>query len=229
VEPSQFRRIDEACDAFEAAWLAGSRPTVEEHLARAAPEDQQALLAELLRLDVEYRRKIGETPRLDEYLPRFPGHAARLAAPPTDSPPSASGLPILAGYEVLEELGRGGMGVVYKAWDVRLRRVVAVKVLAAHLAASDVARQRFFREARAAAAVRHENVVAIHSVSDEGAERPFLVMEFIAGASLEALVKRDGALAVEEVVRIGAQAADGLAAAHASARSRPRWTRPSRR
>src|SRR5262249_33251856 len=123
--------------------------------------------------------------------------------------------PDVPGYEILAELGRGGMGVVYKARDVRLQRFVAVKVLAAHLAASDVARRRFFREARAAAAVRHEHVVAIHSVSDEGAEPPFLVMELIAGASLEDLVKREGAVAVEEIVRIGAEAAEGLAAAHA--------------
>jgi serine/threonine protein kinase len=212
MNASQFRRIDEACDTFEAAWLAGSRPSVEDHLARAAPEDQAALLSHLMRLDVEYRRKAGETPRLDEYQARFPTHADRLPALTPDArEPSTPDLP---GYEILSELGRGGMGIVYKARDVRLGRIVAVKVLAAQLAAVPIARRRFFREARAAAAVRHDHVVTIHYVSDEGAEPPFLVMEFIAGKSLDDLVRSRGALEVEQVVRVAAQIAEGLAAAH---------------
>jgi hypothetical protein len=117
-------------------------------------------------------------------------------------------------YEVLELVGRGGMGVVFKARDTRLQRVVAIKVLAAPLAASGTARQRFFREARAAAAVRDEHVVSIHGVSDEGGPTPYLVMEFIAGITLEKRIRERGALAVKEVLRIGMQAALGLASAH---------------
>jgi serine/threonine protein kinase len=117
-------------------------------------------------------------------------------------------------YEVLEEIGRGGMGVVFKARDTRLQRVVAVKVLAARLAASGTARQRFFREARAAAAVRDEHVVSIHEVSEEDGPTPYLVMEFIVGVTLEKRVKARGPLAVKEVLRIGMQAAEGLASAH---------------
>jgi tRNA A-37 threonylcarbamoyl transferase component Bud32 len=117
-------------------------------------------------------------------------------------------------YQVLEVVGRGGMGVVFKARDTRLQRVVAIKVLAASLAASGAARQRFFREARAAAAVRDEHVVGIHAVSDEGGPTPYLVMEFIAGVTLEKRVQRREPLAAKEVLRIGLQAALGLAAAH---------------
>jgi tRNA A-37 threonylcarbamoyl transferase component Bud32 len=117
-------------------------------------------------------------------------------------------------YEVLEVVGRGGMGVVFKARDTRLQRVVAVKVLAARLAASGTARQRFFREARAAAAVRDEHVVSIHAVSDEGGPTPYLVMEFIAGITLEKRIRERGPLAAKEVLRIGLQAALGLASAH---------------
>jgi serine/threonine protein kinase len=117
-------------------------------------------------------------------------------------------------YEVLEVVGRGGMGVVFKARDTRLQRIVAIKVLAAPLAASGTARQRFFREARAAAAVRDEHVVSIHAVSEETGPTPYLVMEFIAGVTLEKRIKERGPLAVKEVLRIGMQAAEGLAAAH---------------
>jgi hypothetical protein len=117
-------------------------------------------------------------------------------------------------YEVLEVIGRGGMGVVFKARDTRLQRVVAIKVLAAPLAASGTARQRFFREARAAAAVRDEHVVSIHAVSDDSGPTPYLVMEFIAGVTLEKRLKARGPLAVKEVLRIGMQAAEGLASAY---------------
>src|SRR5262249_17835992 len=92
-------------------------------------------------------------------------------------------------------------------------RVVALKVLAAPLAASGTARQRFAREARAAAAVRDEHVIDIHAVCDD-APVPYLVMEYVDGQSLEALLRRGGALAVQEVLGIGIQGASGLAAAH---------------
>jgi serine/threonine protein kinase len=116
-------------------------------------------------------------------------------------------------YEVLAVVGRGGMGVVLKAFDERLRRVVAVKVLAPHLTDSDEARRRFVREARAAAAVSHDHVVGIHAVEDAGPV-PYLVMEFIDGPSLEGHLKRHGPPPVREVVRIGLQIAAGLDAAH---------------
>jgi WD40 repeat protein len=116
-------------------------------------------------------------------------------------------------YEVLDIVGRGGTGVVLRARDSKLSRVVAIKVLAAPLAAFGIARQRFAREARAAAAVRDEHVVGIYAVRDDGPV-PYLVMEFIDGCSLEALLRRGGPLEVKEVLRIGLQVASGLAAAH---------------
>jgi hypothetical protein len=116
-------------------------------------------------------------------------------------------------YEVLEVVGSGGMGVVLRARDTKLLRVVALKVLAVPLAASGSARQRFAREARAAAAVRDEHVIDIHAVCDDGPV-PYLVMEFIDGQNLEALVRRNGPLQVKEVLRICTQIASGLAAAH---------------
>jgi WD40 repeat protein/serine/threonine protein kinase len=117
-------------------------------------------------------------------------------------------------YQVLEVVGRGGTGVVLKARDSKLQRIVAIKVLAPRLAASGRARQRFVREAQAAAAVRDDHVVAIHAVSDDGLA-PYLVMEFIDGITLDERVRRAGALELAEVLRIGMQLANGLAAAHA--------------
>ena len=119
----------------------------------------------------------------------------------------------LGHYEVLEVLGRGGFGIVLKAFDEMLHRVVAIKVMAPQLAATSPARKRFLREARAAAAVRHENVVAIHAVEEQPI--PYLVMEFIAGETLQQKLDRIGPLDVSEVLRIGLQIAEGLAAAHA--------------
>ena len=96
---------------------------------------------------------------------------------PSDKPGS---LGRLGHYEVLEVIGRGGMGIVLKAFDEKLHRVVAIKVLAPQLAASATARKRFIREARAAAAVSHDHVVTIHAVEDAG-PLPYLVMQYVAG------------------------------------------------
>ena len=123
-------------------------------------------------------------------------------------------LGLLAHYEILEILGSGGIGVVLRGLDVKLNRVVAIKVLAPQLAANAMARQRFLREAQAAAAVGHQHVVAIHAV-DEFKGLPYLVMEYIAGESLQQKIDSGGALQLAQILRIGAQTASGLAAAHA--------------
>jgi serine/threonine-protein kinase len=120
----------------------------------------------------------------------------------------------LGPFAVTEVLGRGGTGIVFKALDGALDRPVAIKVLAPHFASSAAARKRFAREARAAAAVAHEHVIAIHSV-DSWNGLPYLVMSYVDGRSLQERLEATGPLPVEEVVRVGVQAARGLAAAHA--------------
>jgi WD40 repeat protein len=126
----------------------------------------------------------------------------------------AGSLGRLGHYEVLEVLGQGGFGIVVKALDEKLQRLVAVKVMSPHLAATSPPRKRFLREARAAAAVRHENVVAIYAVEEQPI--PYLVMEYIAGQTLQQKLDQQGPLDVGEVVRIGLQVAEGLEAAHAT-------------
>jgi hypothetical protein len=131
-----------------------------------------------------------------------------------DPPAEAGHLGRLGRYEVIEVIGRGGMAVVLKALDPGLHRVVAIKVLAPQLATTASARKRFEREGRAAAAVSHEHVVAVHGVAEHRG-LPYLVMEYIAGVSLQERLDARGPLGLKEVLRIGMQAARGLAAAHA--------------
>jgi serine/threonine protein kinase/WD40 repeat protein len=130
-------------------------------------------------------------------------------------PPTKPGaLGRIGHYEVLEVLGRGGFGIVLRAFDDVLQRMVAVKVLAPEMAATSPARKRFLREARSSAAVRHENVVQVYAVEEQ--PLPYLVMEFIPGETLQQLLNRTGPLDVPEILRIGRQIAEGLAAAHAN-------------
>ncbi|MBL8815775.1 MAG: protein kinase [Planctomyces sp.] len=129
---------------------------------------------------------------------------------PTDDPES---LGRIGGYEVTGVVGAGGMGVVLKAHDRSLDRIVAIKVMAIHLASSGSARRRFAREAKAAAAVLHPNVIAIHSVASTD-DCPYLVMPYVRGASLQKRINSQGPLPLKDTLRIGSQIAAGLAAAH---------------
>src|SRR5688500_10319482 len=123
-------------------------------------------------------------------------------AAPDDSlafldPPSRPGsLGRIGHYEVLEVLGRGGFGIVLRAFDEVLQRVVAVKVLAPQMAATSPARKRFLREARSSASVRHENVVQVYAVEEQ--PLPYLVMEFIPCETLQDRLDRTGPVDVSE-------------------------------
>jgi eukaryotic-like serine/threonine-protein kinase len=150
------------------------------------------------------RQRAGNRPAWTESMAR------QLLAPP--SHPEMLGR--IGRYEVERLIGAGGMGIVFKAFDGELNRPVAIKVLAPYLAGNGSARKRFGREARAAAAVIDEHVVAIHNVESDG-ESLFLVMQYVAGDSLHARLDRCGPLDLLEVLRIGMQTARGLAAAHA--------------
>jgi WD40 repeat protein len=120
----------------------------------------------------------------------------------------------LGSYGVVGVVGCGGFGIVLKAFDAALNRFVAIKVLSPALATSGAARQRFAREAKAAAAVMHDNVIAIHAVA-EADGLPYFVMPYVSGPSLESRLREAGPLGPVEVSRIGMQIAAGLAAAHA--------------
>ena len=119
----------------------------------------------------------------------------------------------LGRYDIERVIGTGGMGLVLKAHDTELHRVVAIKVLAAHLANNASARKRFAREAQAAAAILHPNVIPIYNVETSG-KVPYLVMQCVTGSSLQAKVDQNGPLSLAESLRIAKQTASGLAAAH---------------
>src|SRR5262249_54020502 len=118
----------------------------------------------------------------------------------------------LGPYRVLKVLGSGGMGVVFRAEDVQLQRPVALKAMLPALASSTSARERFLREARAAAAIEHDYIVPIYQVGEDRGV-PFLAMKLLAGEPLEDRLKR-GELPLAEVLRITREIAVGLAAAH---------------
>jgi serine/threonine-protein kinase len=205
------------------------RERCERHL-ESCPACQE-LLDQSERLEGEFEevgRQFGDPtltpadPTLSEFLGRL--HEVRSTVRPTPVGPAdlsflgPAGRPDLLGtlgaYEVQEVLGAGSMGIVFKAFDPALHRLVAIKVMSPTLAGRATARRRFTREAQAAAAVAHEHIVAVHGVH-EAEGLPYLVMQYVTGESLQARLDRGGPLDVTEVVRVGAEAASGLAAAHA--------------
>jgi ABC-type amino acid transport substrate-binding protein/tRNA A-37 threonylcarbamoyl transferase component Bud32 len=195
--------MERACDEFENAWRAGHRPSIEDVLGRATEADRPALLRELLPLELHYRRAAGETPTPDEYRRRFPDQAELVAAvfaasqaeastqhPCAQGAPGERPRPEVSGYEILDELGRGGMGVVYKARQVRLNRTVALKMILAGTHADAAQLARFVAEAQATARMHHPHIVQIHEVG-EADNLPYFVLEFMEGGSLSR--KLDGA------------------------------------
>jgi serine/threonine-protein kinase len=183
--------------------------------ARSAAEHTPAAEPALRRVIEDLKEDPGETM---DALPATTGleasPQAKVEGVPFLGPPRRSGhLGSLGSYDVLKVIGRGGMGVVLKAFDPALDRFVAIKVLSPQWASTPAARQRFAREARAMAAVRHKHVVAVHAV-EEVDGLPYLVMEYVPGVSLEQRLADGPPLELEDILLIGAETAAGLAAAH---------------
>ncbi len=131
-----------------------------------------------------------------------------------DAPSHPELLGRIGRYELEQLVGRGGMGLVFRAHDTELHRVVAIKTLALHLIPIGAARERFVRESRACAALAHPHIVPMYDVVHDGPV-PALVMQYIAGPTLQAWVREHGSMAWQDALKIGSQLADALVAAHA--------------
>jgi serine/threonine protein kinase len=209
-------------------WLAGERIPAETYLAehpslRANPE----LALDLVYGEYLLREQLGEAPSAEEYAERFPPfagefqlqielHRAVRSDPALDDTPRepgrkggalTPGLPVVPGYRVLERLGRGGMGVVYKAWQTALKRVVALKMIWGRDPSDPEQRARFRGEAEAVARLRHPNIVQIYEVGEhEG--RPYFSLEFVDGGSLDRVLA-----GIPQPVRLAARLVETVALA----------------
>lgn len=143
----------------------------------------------------------------------FPGAGGAVPTKTIQTPPASPSKIIAGKYKILAEIGRGGMGIVYKAKDTKLKRNVALKFLPVELTQDMEAKKRFIQEAQAAAALNHPNICIIHEV-DEAEDSTFIAMEFIEGQTLMDRIK-SGPMEVDEVVKIATQVAEGLSEAHA--------------
>ena len=239
LPPSQEGRIDAVCDRFERAWKAGQRPVVVDYLVDVAEADRAFVRAELIALDIAYRKRSGEPATEADYdssanhtdslgqpaktvnldassnAPAAPSPSenptnpaltpnlndGKLAAdhvtPTSDvsrsRPPRAAGgvpgaprlgaLPDIPGYRLVAEIGRGGMGVVYRAEHLALKRIVAMKmVLAGRLAhARELNRFRF--EAESVARLQHPHIVQVYEIGEHNG-LPFFTLEYVDGGSL---------------------------------------------
>src|SRR6201987_4362446 len=119
----------------------------------------------------------------------------------------------LGSYEIIGEIGAGGMGEVYQGHDTKLGRDVAIKVLPEAFAHDPERLSRFQREAKMLAALNHPNIATIHGLEQSNGTS-YLVMELVPGETLAARIKREGAFPIEEALKIGIQIADALEAAH---------------
>ena len=156
-------------------------------------DDRADLVARVVEEYFERARR-GEHPRLEEFVERYPEISDLLRTvipglqvaeqPPQGSASSASAFESIGDFNILREIGRGGMGIVYEAEQVSLGRRVALKVLLHHAAASSKQRRRFQREARAAARLHHTNIVPVFGVGNEG-DNDYYVMQLIHGSGLD--------------------------------------------
>ena len=164
-------------------------------------------------LDLHYRHCRAEVPQVTDYDTVNPDRESNWLTRAVAALTEGSTPPELPGYEILGELGRGGMGVVYKAQDHRLGRLVALKVLHGPRCRDPQALDRFRREARTASALNHPHICTIYTL-EEHRGQPFLVMEFIEGHTLRARVDAGPPLA--QLLRWIGQVARALQAAHAA-------------
>jgi serine/threonine-protein kinase len=179
-------QIDEVCDLFEAAWKGGGRPRIEDYLNESPVPARAALLRKLIPIDMEYRKRNGETVSEDDYRERFPSCSRdESALGPGSTIPLQAGL-----YCVESEIGTGGMGEVYRVQDSDLNRSLAVKVLRREHRGRPDLETRFLEEAQILGQLQHPGIVPVHDVGRLDDGRPFFVMKLVKGQTLDELLKQ---------------------------------------
>ncbi|HEV2969415.1 MAG TPA: protein kinase [Pirellulales bacterium] len=234
------RHVDRLCDAFEAAWIAGPQPKIDDHLLGTSDGLRRELVRELIQIDLFYRRQRGENPQPSDYQEPYPdidvgwlklviaaagrsrgenfGRSESSDSPTngSDKPRAARGqigaLRYFGDYELLEEIARGGMGVVFKARQVTLNRIVAVKMILSGLLALPEDVERFHAEAEAAANLDHPGIVPIFEVGEHEGQHYFS-MGYVEGRSLSALVP-EGPLPAREAAQLVRTVCDAVQYAH---------------
>ena len=207
MPPSVLERIDRVCERYEDAWQAGQRPCLDDYLGEAGEAERDRLLRELIALDIDYRRQLGEKPEAREYKERFPFlnllWLERLAG---------------AGrYELAGEIGSGGMGTVLQGYDRHLRRDLAVKMLRPEYRGQPYLARRFLREAWIGAHLQHPGVVPVYELGEFPDRQPFFTMKLVRGRTLQALLKERAEPAQEwpRFLNIFEQVCQTVAYAHA--------------
>jgi len=213
-------RIGEIVDRFKTTWREGNQPRLELYLTEFTEGSaRDELLRALLTAELEHRRAEGGTPRPEDYVSRFPGYertihttiefveaAADAQSRPADPPAALLELP---DYQVLEVIGQGAMGIVYKARHRKLQRLVAIKIIFPGRSAD-----RFRREARLISGIRSPHVVAVHDFRSLADGRLVLIMEYIDGKDLRAAMEaNDGSIPEDRAVKWMSDVCDGMAAA----------------
>lgn len=231
-------RIEKICNDFEDAWQSGKRPVIEPRVADRLQPGRNVLLAELLRLELNYRYNLGETVTRAEYLQRFPKDStvvnkvfdsahenvysvdmegnkgqpdAASGADPTSEPEFAC--PPEHNLTIVKELGRGQFGIVYLANDEAHARQVAVKVPLAKECGSPESVKRFLGEARRAAGLEHAGIVRVYDSGLQANSRPYVIMQYVKGPSLDEKLD-SGTLPPTQASELLIQLADAAGYAH---------------
>jgi serine/threonine protein kinase len=221
-------RIDERCDAFEAAWRNGDRPKVDDFIGSEDGPYRNKLFRELLLVDVEWRRSLGERPTPEYYLRMFPEFASQIdEASLLHGTTAFSTIPAngtgtvrtgsrqrggrVAHFELVERLGAGAMGEAWKAWDTRVKRNVTVKLPhSSSISENDL--RRFLREVEAAGQLSHPQLAAVHSI-EKDRDTLFIVAAFVEGDNLRDHASKKQ-LQHNEIVDICAGIGEALQHAH---------------